>query len=54
MEFDKDFQDEFSRDFNNEYIPEADDSTPENLEVNYLDIELALSRDTRDLNLPES
>ena len=46
MEFDKDFQDEFSRVFNNEYIPEADDSTPENLEADYLDMELALSRDT--------
>ena len=46
LEFDSDFNDEFNRVFDNKDIPEADDHTPEVLEDTYLNMELAIPRDS--------
>ena len=45
LENDEDFREEFTRVFNNDEIPEADDITPEALDDTYLKMEVALPRD---------
>ena len=46
LEEDEDFADEFAKIFNNTDIPESDEYTPEVLEDTYLNVELALPRDS--------
>ena len=46
IEFDSDFNEEFNKIFNDPHIKEADDYTPEVLEDTYLNMELALPRNS--------
>ena len=46
IEDDEDFREEFQRVYNNDDIPEADDYTPEVLEDTYVNMEIALPRDS--------
>ena len=46
LDEDEDFREEFQNIYNNKDIPEADDFTPEVLEDTYLNMELALPRDS--------